>query len=97
MTIDIDAEIKVFVDENALEQVLENIIQNALKYAPNSAFSIEAREKDRFVSLVLKDDGPGLKAEDLRKIFNKFYRVENEETRSKKRHWTWAVFSEGDH
>ena len=84
MTIDIDAEIKVFVDENALEQVLENIIQNALKYAPNSAFSIEAREKDRFVSLVLKDDGPGLKAEDLRKIFNKFYRVENEETRSKK-------------
>ena len=34
MTIDIDAEIKVFVDENALEQVLENIIQNALKYAP---------------------------------------------------------------
>ena len=84
MTIDIDAEIKVFVDENALEQVLENIIQNALKYAPNSAFSIEAREKDRFVSLVLKDDGPGLNAEDLRKIFNKFYRVENEETRSKK-------------
>ena len=84
MLIEVDENIKAFVDRDALEQVIENIVQNAIKYAPKSSLKIEALDDDQVVKLVLKDDGPGLESDNLRKIFQKFYRVENEETRSKK-------------
>jgi signal transduction histidine kinase len=84
MLIEVDENIKAFVDRDALEQVIENIVQNAIKYAPKSSLKIEALDDGQVVKLALKDDGPGLESDNLRKIFQKFYRVENEETRSKK-------------
>jgi two-component system phosphate regulon sensor histidine kinase PhoR len=65
------------LDENYFSNVLSNLIDNAIKYAgeiaPEINVSIEKNEK-RF-TLKVSDNGIGMKQEELKNIFNKFYRV----------------------
>jgi two-component system sensor histidine kinase KdpD len=66
----------VSVDPLLLEQALVNLLDNAAKYAP-AASAIHVRgaaEKSR-VSLTIEDEGPGIPADDLPHIFDKFYRA----------------------
>ena len=64
------------VDAVLFEQALFNLLDNAAKYAPaGSSIRIEsARDGTRFVLRVL-DEGPGISADDLERIFDKFYRA----------------------
>jgi len=64
------------VDAVLFEQALFNLLDNAAKYAPaGSSIRIEsARDGTRFVLRVL-DEGPGIPADDLERIFDKFYRA----------------------
>ena len=67
----------VELDENYFSNVISNLIDNAIKYAgetsPEINVSIEKNEK-RFI-LKISDNGIGMKTEELKNIFNKFYRV----------------------
>jgi two-component system sensor histidine kinase KdpD len=57
------------------EQVLFNILDNAAKYSPaGGRIEIEARRAGDRVEIVVRDEGPGLSAEALGRIFDKFYR-----------------------
>lgn len=65
----------VTVDEVLIEQVLINVISNAVKYSPqNSEIVIEAGRIGAMVELRVRDQGGGIPAGELQQIFEKFYR-----------------------
>ena len=64
------------VDYVQLEQVLWNVLQNALKYAPpDSPLTITARQEATCVMLCIGDRGPGIPASERARVFEKFYRL----------------------
>ncbi|QXE91014.1 sensor histidine kinase KdpD [Geomonas subterranea] len=66
----------VSIDMVLMTQVLVNLIDNALKYAPRDRIvELTAGATDGRVTLEIADRGPGVPPEDLARIFDKFYRV----------------------
>jgi signal transduction histidine kinase len=71
----------ITVDKDRLRQVLVNVIGNAIKYTPKGEVRVTGGlDEERRVSLRVSDTGLGISAEDQKKLFQKFYRVKNEET-----------------
>ncbi|MCF6283116.1 MAG: ATP-binding protein [Candidatus Polarisedimenticolaceae bacterium] len=69
-------------DPQALQQILLNLIENAIKYAP-PAGSVEIksqRQADRML-ITVKDSGPGIPESCRKKVFQRFYRVDNGRSR----------------
>ncbi|MGH7440642.1 MAG: ATP-binding protein [Polyangiaceae bacterium] len=63
-------------DAVLVEQVLVNLLENALKYTPPaSPIDIEARERDGMLEVTVADQGPGVEPRDRERIFEKFYRA----------------------
>lgn len=72
----------VFGDEERLQQVLVNLIDNAIKYTPERGeirISLEAKDKE--VSIKIEDNGIGIPKKDLPRIFERFYRVDKNRSR----------------
>src|SRR5947199_245309 len=69
-------------DAGRLRQVLDNLLDNAIKYSPNGRY-IELRvdEDDRWTRLAVSDHGVGIPVGELTRIFDKFYRVHPHQTR----------------
>ena len=64
-------------NELSIEQILSNLVGNALKYAPASSVHIKVEEHpDRLLIRVI-DDGPGIPAEHLERIFDRFERLDH--------------------
>jgi signal transduction histidine kinase len=61
-------------DRATLLQVLDNVIDNALKYAPTSDIVIRGRARGRDVQIEIVDHGRGIPADEREKVFQKFYR-----------------------
>jgi two-component system phosphate regulon sensor histidine kinase PhoR len=70
--------LKIEADRNYLEQVLINLIDNAIKYTPSAGgIEISAVEKDgKEIEFSVRDNGIGIPKEDLPRIFERFYRVD---------------------
>jgi len=69
---------KVKTDRDAIEQVILNLVDNALKYADKGKFIKFVLEKDKsFILLKICDDGPGIPKAQQEMIFEKFHRVDN--------------------
>lgn len=63
-------------DESHLIQVLTNLISNAIKYSPDSTqVEIHTSKVSNFIKVSVKDQGMGIKEDELKKIFQRFYRV----------------------
>jgi two-component system sensor histidine kinase KdpD len=59
------------------EQVLFNLLDNAAKYSPTGGrIEVEARLVGGAVEIVVRDEGPGIPAEALDRLFHKFYRAD---------------------
>lgn len=59
-----------------LEQVLVNLVDNAMKYSPSgTAITIVVEQRDKRITLAVIDQGSGIAAEDTVRIFEKFYRA----------------------
>lgn len=72
----------IFGDEMRLEQVVINFITNAIKYAPGTnQVNVTTNIKDEKLYLAVKDFGIGISKEQQHKIFDKFYRVEDNSNR----------------
>ncbi len=67
-------DIFIIADEDRIRQVLINLVSNALKVNPaNSEILITVTESEKTVTVSIKDEGPGIPAEEHKKIFEKFY------------------------
>jgi signal transduction histidine kinase len=63
------------VDPLRIVQVLDNLINNAVKYAPGSAILVSLQAADQRCEITIRDQGPGISAEHLEHLFERFYRV----------------------
>ncbi|HTO99746.1 MAG TPA: ATP-binding protein [Anaerolineales bacterium] len=61
-------------DERRIEQVITNLVSNALKYAPGGEIRISGSVEPSHVTVCVSDQGPGIDARDLPHIFDRFYR-----------------------
>lgn len=74
--------ITVNADRDKISSVISNLINNAIKYSPQGRLvDICCQTRDDIVIVSVKDEGMGIKADDLRHIFDRYYRVETRHTR----------------
>lgn len=72
----------VFADSRRLEQVLINLVDNAVKYTPDGGtVTVTADRRGGHDVVTVEDTGCGIPAEDLEKVFNRFYRVDKARSR----------------
>ncbi len=72
-------------DPHALRSVVENLLENAAKYAPaGSTITVEVKAGANGWRLLVMDEGPGVAEAERERIFERFYRVGSEETRGTK-------------
>ncbi len=73
---------KIPYNEESIERVISNLVTNAIKYAPkNSPIDIKAAISEQnpdYVKITVSDKGIGISKEHQKKIFDRFYRVEND-------------------
>lgn len=82
---DLDEDMVLFVDPMALRTIMSNLIDNAIKYS-DGAPKIRIRTgrvDDRYVQIAVADNGIGIGKGDLKRIFQRFYRVPEEAVRSR--------------
>lgn len=84
--LDTPDQLRAFADESATVQVIDNIVSNAVKYSPlGKNIFISARASTfengvQIVQIAVRDEGPGLSEEDLKKLFGKFARLSAQPT-----------------
>lgn len=72
----------VYVDIDMWERIILNLVSNAFKYSEGGQIDIEVKQTDHEVQVLVSDTGIGIAADQLDKIFNRFYRIENTRGRS---------------
>jgi signal transduction histidine kinase len=86
ITIDIEPELVVSTDRAALGLVVKNLIDNAAKYSGRPA-RVEVRgrrDAEGRVLIEVSDSGIGIDRKNLKRVFHRFYRVEDEEVRQRR-------------
>ena len=81
---DLAADLWAVGDADRLAQVLTNLVRNAINYTPEGgvvSIRLSAGGADR-VQIAVSDTGPGISAEDLEHIFERFYRADASRTRN---------------
>jgi len=71
------------IDKRALRMVFNNLISNALRYSPGgSLLNIHLHQTEKYWEVNFEDQGIGFDKKDMKKIFRKFYRVQNNDTQN---------------
>jgi K+-sensing histidine kinase KdpD len=79
----IEPDLRVFGDPILMQILINNLIENAVKYSPpDSVVEILLNRIDDQGILEVRDEGPGIPKKEWKRIFQKFYRVGNEDTRT---------------
>lgn len=72
-------------DDNKIEQVINNLVNNAVKYSlPGASITVSTAVKDDFVLTIIKDTGQGIEADELPVIFNEFQITSTQATNGEK-------------
>lgn len=80
LKVDCDENIKVSADRDKIGQVMTNLVSNAIKYSPaGGQVNIGCTLVDGKVQIYVTDQGVGISDSDQKKLFERFYRVDNEE------------------
>src|SRR5262249_27247971 len=80
----LDGETLIMADEEAIREILDNLIDNAIKYTPEGgSVSVSCRldGDGKTVAIEVADTGIGIPSEDLPRIFERFYRVDKARSR----------------
>jgi len=72
----------VVADRRALEQILANLVDNAIKYAPGAEVILTGKAQDGGVSIGVRDTGPGIAPHHLARLFERFYRIDTGRSRA---------------
>lgn len=76
-------QLQALIDPTRFEQVIVNLLDNARKYSePYTKVTLEAGQKSGQIIITVRDQGRGIPAEDLPRIFERFYRVDKSRARS---------------
>lgn len=67
---------KVFADENRVQQILQNLVGNAIKFTPAGRITVSARDVGRSVEISVEDTGIGIPEDKLESIFESFEQVD---------------------
>ncbi len=75
--VDVPADLEIRADPGALEQVLVNLVENAVKYGPDGGHvELVAIEQGAMIRIEVRDEGPGIAPDHRRRVFERFYRVD---------------------
>lgn len=69
------------VDNDHLREVVQNLVENAIKYTPQGEVVVDVTGDESHVTISITDTGIGIPREDQAHLFQKFYRVDNSDTR----------------
>ena len=73
---------RITADPAKLHDVLRNLVENAVHYAPDAAtIRLEAERDNGLVRISVSDSGPGIPPDDLSRVFERFYRVDKSRSR----------------
>ena len=76
------APITVYADRDKINSVISNLINNAVKYSPkDTTIQVACTVNKNEITISVKDEGMGIKPSDADKIFDRYYRVESNNTR----------------
>lgn len=82
---EIEPNIYLNISKFGFASVVNNLVENAIKYSPEGAtVKLQLQQINNIVKLTVSDTGYGIPEEEKNKIFQKFYRIGNEETRKNK-------------
>jgi signal transduction histidine kinase len=82
---DVDPALMVYSDPAALEVVVRNLIDNAVKYSDEVLVRVSAeRRDDGALRLEVRDRGIGIARKELKRVFHRFYRVSSESVRTRR-------------
>jgi PAS domain S-box-containing protein len=65
---------EVYADSDKIEQVLTNLVENAVKYTDGGLIKVEGKLVDSMVAVTVSDEGKGISAENRYQVFSKFFR-----------------------
>lgn len=72
----------VIIDRGRINQVLDNLIGNAMKFSPNGGtITVTMKQDDNSVTVAVKDEGIGISPEKHKKIFERFYQIDGSASR----------------
>lgn len=77
-----DRPYELFVDCQKFKQLMSNLLSNAVKYSPKGGkITVELAHQEHIVSIKVKDEGIGIPKDAIDRLFDKFYRVDNSDSR----------------
>jgi two-component system CheB/CheR fusion protein len=78
-----DANVVVHADRDKIGQVITNFLSNAIKYSPKGKdIKVSSKETGEMVEVSISDEGLGIKSEEQGKLFDRYYRIESEQTQN---------------
>ena len=81
----IQPDIYLHIDSMGYVSAVNNLVENAIKYSDEqTAINVSLKTNNQYVELSVADNGIGIPDEEKRKVFDKFYRIGNEDTRKTK-------------
>ncbi|RIK01479.1 MAG: hypothetical protein DCC46_00060 [Armatimonadetes bacterium] len=83
LALDFQSEVpNIIGDEDKLDQILTNLLNNAIKYSPSGGtITVRVRTEGEEIFVGVEDEGIGIPKDHLSKVFDKFHRVHNEDNR----------------
>ncbi|MNY32275.1 Sensor histidine kinase YycG [compost metagenome] len=76
-----ESNITMMADRDKIGQVFMNLLSNAIKYSPDGGtITLGCEELGKKIRLYVQDEGIGIDLADQKKLFNRFYRVDSEQT-----------------
>ena len=72
----------IYGNQNLISEALRGIIDNSIKYSEGEEIYITVEETDTFIKILIRDFGTHISNEDIKKIFDRHYRTERQDTKS---------------
>lgn len=82
-TVEIEETLTFMADKEKVKQLLINLLANAVNYTPeNGKVTLKIDDKDEYIRIKVKDTGIGIEQEQIKRIFERFYRVDKARSRN---------------